>query len=158
MMVNCRPLERGRKQNGVKVEYVEILPTRTNFMWGLSQSENISTPYKLFKQAASGRTGPVNSFQVYFKILGVVPAGPNLLLKMVTSATGAVEHSIITNLPIGSASSKVICRFVTATSLITCENIGGLLDPSIEYFIAAKVYYASSATNPTNFGGLSITV
>lgn len=89
-------------------------------MWGLSSYENISTPYKLFKQAANGVAGPLNSFQVYFRILGVIPNGANLLLRLDTSASGAVEHSIITNLPakVSASGSKMLCKFDAESSFI----------------------------------------
>lgn len=64
------------------------------------------------------------------------------------------EDSIVTNLPVIKGKEKVVCYFEEGK--IVCKNVGAFLDQSIDYFIAAKVYYDDKATDPTNFGGIDI--
>jgi len=136
---------------------VLITLSKISYMWGIHENESINSPFMLFKSAVSPLAGPVNSFQVFFKVNNVVPEGSKLLFKLSTGGTGVLEHSIITNLPVDSNSKKVSCYFDSSTLNICCSNVGAFLDPSTQYFLAAKIFYSSSASNPGNFGGISIT-
>ncbi|KAL4473220.1 hypothetical protein ABPG72_015601 [Tetrahymena utriculariae] len=155
-----RPMEKGRLALALRVTQVQIYVQKIQYLWGVDQNESIFSPYKLFKAAsATPLAGPINSFQIYFTIPTIIPEGSNLTLSLETDSTGCLEHSIITNLPIQSGKQKVSCYFTTISLLgyIKCVNIGAFQDPSIQYFIAAKVYYSSTAADPVNFGGISIT-
>ncbi|KAL4476525.1 hypothetical protein ABPG74_010258 [Tetrahymena malaccensis] len=154
-----RPMEKGRLALALRVTQVQIQVQKIQYLWGVDQNESIFSPYKLFKAAsATPLAGPINSFQIYFTIPTIVPEGSNLTLSLETDSTGCLEHSIITNLPVQTGKQKVSCYFTIVSSLgyIKCVNIGAFQDPSIQYFIAAKVYYANTAPDPVNFGGISI--
>lgn len=71
-----------------------------------------------------------------------------------TGADAAIEHSIITNLPIKRDLDKISCYF--ENTFVKCRNIGGFFDKGIEYFIGVKLWYSSTAASPTNFGGIKI--
>ena len=79
-----------------------------------------------------------------------------MTLTLSTGAAGAIDHSIITNLPVKSGAKKVLCSYKAASLSIVCTNIGAFYDVSMEYFIAAKIFYTSTSADPTNFGGISI--
>ncbi|EAR88266.2 transmembrane protein, putative (macronuclear) [Tetrahymena thermophila SB210] len=154
-----RPMEKGRLALALRVTQVQIQVKKIQYLWGVDQKESIFSPYKLFKAAsATPLAGPINSFQIYFTIPTIVPEGSDLTLSLETDSTSCLEHSIITNLPVQSGKQKVSCYFTIVSTLgyIKCVNIGAFQDPSIQYFIAAKVYYANSAPDPVNFGGISI--
>jgi len=85
-----------------------------------------------------------------------VPIGLTYTLELKVGATGVLENSIVTNLP-SADNTNVNCSYDTTNLILKCVNVGSLLYANpYEYFIALKAFYSSSASNPTNYGGVTI--
>ena len=118
---------------------------------------------KLYKDAAdpgNPTIGPLNSLYVSFKIAKAVPPGCEFEVKVYIEATGALEGSLVSNLPEYS-NAGIKCKYIPYIGIpdsgyIHCKNVGALLSTDNEYFVAIKAYYKKTAPDPTRYGKVEV--
>jgi hypothetical protein len=147
--------ENGQIVNALSVSAIPLIDLgsdRVYFLWGLSAgySDSDTSGINIGVYAAESTSpliGPMNSFNIGFKIQDTSPIDSVFNVHVNLFAQGVLQGSIVHNLP--STSNSSYCSYTYPT--ITCTNVGSFIDQTTRYFISGKAYYDS--TTPTTLAG-----